>query len=594
MPLINKATQIRLRRLLRRHHKITESSVQNAADNFDKKFIGRFSKLKKVKRFAIGWISLIVLLVISTTLQTIHLSNAYQTLKPVPGGTYQEGMVGSFSTANPLYAAGSVDTAVSRLIFSGLLKYNENNDFAPDLAKSITVDDTGKIYTVLLRENLHWHDGAPLTVDDVVFTYNLIQNPDARSSLINGVRGVTIKKVDARTVEFQLKSALSSFPLSLLTGILPKHILNDIPAADMRTAPFNTANPVGSGPFMWKQIQVTPNADDSTSAVITLERFDGFHVSAAKLNRFVIHTYNTDDELMSAFNRREVRAIVGLKSASSVYSKGTSEQIYSFQSTAAVMTFFNTQSTGPLSSSDVRKAILLGTNRREIIQKLNQTLRIVREPVLVGQFAFDIQYAQPLYNFENAIDILNKSGWAIGQDGTRVKDGKKLSFQLYAEDTPDNRIIARELKKQWDKLGVHVNVTLQQSMYFQTTLETRSYDAVIHGISIGNDPDVYAYWHSSQTENGGLNYSNYKSNEADLSLEAGRTRQTDTQRALKYKPFLKAWQADTPAIAMFRPRIYYVTRGPVYGLDEHILNIDADRYYSVTQWQINTAMVNNK
>ena len=139
-----------------------------------------------------------------------------------------------------------------------------------------------------------------------------------------------------------------------------------------------------------------------------------------------------------------------------------------------------------------------------------------------------------------------------------------------------------------------MNVTLQQSMYFQTTLETRSYDAVIHGISIGNDPDVYAYWHSSQTENGGLNYSNYKSKEADLSLEAGRTRQTDTQRALKYKPFLKAWQADTPAIAMFRPRIYYVTRGPVYGLDEHILNIDADRYYSVTQWQINTAMVNNK
>lgn len=593
MPILDKAAQLQLRRRLRRRQKQTENTVQKVTEHFDKDLIGRFSRLRKVKRFAVGWIGLIALLVLGTLLQTLAMSGAFQTSQPVAGGTYHEGVVGTFSTANPIYALGAVDTAVSRLMFSGLLKYDEDNNYSTDLADSFAVDDTGKVYTIKLKKNIKWHDGQSLSADDIVFTYQLIQNPDTRSPLRASVEGVEIKKIDNLTVEFRLQTALGSFPLSLMTGILPKHILKDVRPSEMRTTSFNTAHPVGSGPFEWKQLQLLSAETDSTAATITLDKFKDFHGGAAELSRFVIHTYDTEDDMSNAFRKREIRAISGMKSAAARYKDDSSAQMYSFQTTAALMIFFNTQSTGPLSSAEVRKAIMLGTNRREIIESLDQTLRIVREPVLRGQFAFDGQYAQPLSNFSLATDELNKAGWVVGEDGIRQKDGKRLTFQLYAEETADNRIITDELKKQWNKLGVDVGVTLQSSMFFQTTLETRSYDAVLHGISIGNDPDVYAYWHSSQIDNGGMNYSNYKSSEADLSLEAGRTRQSDAQRALKYKPFLKAWQADTPAVAMFRPRIYYITRGPVYGLTEHILNTDADRYYSVTKWQINTAMVDN-
>lgn len=591
---INKTTQLQLRRLLRRRRRSTEVTVQRAADNIDKNLIGRFGRVMKVKRFAFGWIALILLLIVSTVMQTVTLSNTYQTLLPVAGGSYHEGIVGTFSTANPLYATGAVDTAVSRLIFDGLFKYDNDNRIVGNLARDYTVDETGKIYTVHLRDNLSWHDGKKLTADDVVFTFQTIQNPDARSVLQGSMRGVTIAKVDASTVTFTLSSALSSFLGSLTVGILPQHILSNVEPSELRANPFNTAKPIGAGPLVWQQLHLNSSADgEGTAATILLEKFAHYHETPAKLDRFSIHTYETTDELLSAFDHREVNAIAGLKSTPSDLINKDDIDVHSFQSTAALMTFFNTQAAGPQSDVNVRRGLMYATDRHSLIQKLNQALKIVREPVLVGQFAFDKAYTQPLFDKSQGEQILTQGGWVLGKDGIRVKDDKRLTIRLYAEDTSDNKIITREIQRQWRAVGAEAIVTLQPSMYFQSTLQTRGYDAVMHGISIGNDPDVYAYWHSSQAVDGGMNLSNYKSATADKALEAGRTRQDEAQRALKYKPFLKAWLDDAPAIALFRPRIYYVTRGTVYGLDEHMLNTDADRYYSVTQWQIRTALVND-
>lgn len=591
---INRTTQLQLRRLLRRRRRAAEETILRTTKNIDKNLIGRFSRVMKVKRFAFGWIALTILLGFGTIMQTLALNTTYQTEQPIAGGSYHEGIVGTFSTANPLYATGAVDTAVSRLVFDGLFKYDENNAIAGDLARNYTVDETGKIYTVHLRDNLHWHDGEPLTADDVIFTFKTIQNPDARSVLQGSMRGVTIAKVDASTISFTLSSALSSFPGSLTVGIIPQHILGSIAPNELRANSFNTTKPVGAGPFTWQQLQLNSHTDDEGTAVtISLEQFADYHEAPAKLNRFSIHTYETTEELLRAFNHREVNAIAGLKSTPNELLHKNDIVVHSFQSTAALMTFFNTQSTGPLSDVNVRRGLMYATDRHTMIEKLNQALKIVREPVLVGQFAFDKAYAQPLFDKSQGEQILSQGGWLLGKDGIRVKDGKRLTIRLYAEETADNKIITKEVQRQWRAVGAEAIIALQPSMYFQSTLQSRNYDAVIHGISIGNDPDVYAYWHSSQAVDGGMNLSNYKSKAADKALEAGRTRQDEVQRALKYKPFLKAWLDDAPAIALFRPRIYYATRGPVYGLDEHMLNTDADRYYSVTQWQIRTAFVSD-
>lgn len=588
------ATRLKLRRLFRHRKRATESAFRKIAEGFDRNFIGRLGQFKKARRFAVGWLSLTVALIVVTIVQIINVSYAYQSVQPVAGGSYHEGMVGTFSTANPLYANGAVDTAVSRLVFAGLLRYDDQNQLAGDLAATYERDDTGKIYTVELRRNLTWHDDRPLTADDVVFTFQTLQNPDTNSPLRQSMQGVTITKIDSHKIKFTLSSALSSFPNSLTLGILPKHLLGSVPPVELRTSRFNTVNPVGAGPFAWRSLQLTEvvRDDDATAAIITLDRFAGYHTEPPELDRFVLHTYDSGDELISAFKKREVRAIAGMKSLPDAIKENDQIRAYSFQTTAEVMTFFNLATTSPLSDAAVRRGIMLGTSRRDVIKKLDQTLRVARQPILSDQFAFDARYQQPLYDKTLAAKTLDEAGWKQTIGGIREKDGKKLTFRLYAEENPDNVLVTKELKRQWREIGVDADVTLQQSMYFQTTLDTRSYDAVLYGISIGNDPDVYAYWHSSQTESG-MNFSNYKSKTADTALEAARIRQDAAQRKLKYEAFLKAWQEDVPAIAMYHPRIYYVTRGTVYSLNEHVLNTDADRYYSVKSWQINTAMTNN-
>ncbi len=592
---INKTTQLQLRRLLRRRRRATEETVQLAADHIDKNLIGRFGRALKVKRFAFGWIALVLLLGGTTSLQAVGLSSTYQTKQPIDGGSYHEGLLGAFSTANPLYATGAVDSAVSRLLFAGLFKYDNNNKIEGDLAKDYSVDATGKVYTVRLRKGLVWHDGKPLTADDVVFTYRTMQKPDARSVFQGSMRGVSIDKVDSHTITFSLSSALSSFPGSLTGGILPEHILGTITPSELRASSFNTVEPIGAGAFKWQHLQLSDNSSgEGTAATISLEHFENYHEGAPKINRFNIHTYETVDDLLNALESREVNAIAGLKSAPRELLDKKDINIQSFQSTAAMMTFFNTQASNVVNDVAVRRGLMYATGRRAIIQRLNQSLKIVRAPVLNDQFAYDKAYAQPLQDIAKANETLTQAGWVAGKDGIRVKDGKRLSINLYAEDTPDNQIVTDEMKNQWREVGAEAIITLQPSMYFQITLQTRGYDAVLHGVSIGTDPDVYAYWHSSQAADGGMNLSNYKSTTADTALEAGRTRQDETQRALKYKPFLKAWYDDVPAIGMFRPRIYYVTRGPVFGLDEHLLNTDADRYNTVEHWQIRTAYVNDR
>lgn len=590
---IDRTTQLQLRRLLRRRQRATEESVQQAAENIDKNLIGRFGRVMKVKRFAFGWIALALLLGGTTVIQTLALSYTYQTEQSVAGGSYHEGIIGTFSTANPLYATGAVDTAIARLLFDGLFKYDAANHLVNNLARDYSVDETGKIYTVHLRDNLHWHDGEPLTVDDVVFTFQTIQNADARSVLQGSMRGVTVTKVDDDTVTFTLSSALSSFLGSLTVGILPKHILADVDPSELRANAFNTTAPIGSGPFAWQQLRIDEHATgEGTAVIVSLERFAQYHATPAALDRLSIHTYETPSDLINAFERREVNAIAGLKATPNELQNKKDINIHSFQSTATLMAFFNTQSTGPLSDVNVRRGLMYGTNRYDIITELKQALKIVRAPVLQGQFAYDKTYEQPLFNLQQAEQILSQGGWQRDQSGIRTKDGKRLAIRLLAEETTDNEIITKQLQKQWQALGAEVTITLQPSMYLQTTLQSREYDAVIYGVSIGSDPDVYAYWHSSQAA-GGMNLSNYKSTVADKALEAGRTRQDEAQRALKFKPFLKAWLDDAPAVGLFRPRIYYVTRGTVYGLDNRVLNTDADRYYSVSQWEIRTALVSD-
>lgn len=583
--------KLRFRKQLRQSQQQVEDIGLQAEAGLERHLFKRLGNLASVWRFVAGWLLLCLLLIGGLIAQLLNLNNHYQSLQPVPGGSFSEGIVGQFTNANPIFATSETDSVVSHLLFSGLLKYDTKNQLVGDLASDYNVDDKGLVYTVHLKPNLVWQDGKPITADDVVFTYQAIQNPDAQSPLAANWQNIVVAKKDARTVTFTLPNPLSSFASTLTNGIVPAHSLQSLPPTDWRSADFNTVHPVGAGPFAWNALQVLNNGNTS-EVLIALKPSSSYHAGTPKLSSFVIHTFADDDSMQKAFRAQRINAM----SLGTTGKKAHDKQVnyYNFTETAANMVFFN-EAMPELSDAAVRRALVQSANIPKMLAQLSAATRPVTEPFLRGQSVFDPSLAQAKFDLPAAQKIMQQAGYILNTKGQFEKNGKALSFTLDATDTPEYRVVTRELHYDWRQLGVDIQVQLHDEHDFQSIIDARNYQALLYGISIGTDPDVFVYWDSSQTDprSTRLNFSNYKSATADAALEAGRTRLDPALRTIKYHPFLQDWQQNAPALGLYQPRFLYVTRQPVYGLQEHTINTATDRYSDVQNWMIRTAKVTN-
>jgi len=248
-----RVTKLKARRVFRRRRKQVDEFADNATRTIDKHVFKQINSIGEVLRFIVAWTLLIGLLIGGLVYQTRGLASQYLSVQPTSGGVFSEGVVGTYSTPNPLFADTSVDLSVVKLLFNSLLTYDHNGQIVNDLAESVEVDDSGKIYTVVLRDNVYWHDGEKLDSGDVVYTYKTIQNPASRSTYNLSWQGIGIDAPNERTVRFTLPTPLNSFRLSLTNGIVPQHILSRIPVGELRGDEFNLV-PVGTGPFRLKAV----------------------------------------------------------------------------------------------------------------------------------------------------------------------------------------------------------------------------------------------------------------------------------------------------------------------------------------------------
>jgi len=591
-----KNLSLRARRIFRlRRRQIEDLGVQ-AEKKIDRHFVNRLVRLLQVRRFVTAWIMLFVLIIGSVIIQTDSLSGYYQSLQPVPGGVYTEGILGDFTTANPLFATGQVDGAIAKLVFSGLFTYNQSNQLVGDLATSWSVSPSGKVYTVNLKPNLVWQDGQPLTSKDVVFTYQTIQNPNVQSPLNASWQGVTVAATGPLSVTFSLSNPLSSFPYSLTNGIIPEHLLGDVPAAELISANFNT-DPVGAGPFSWLSVAEQGLTPQTRQEQINLTPFKHYNGGEPKLSGFIVRAFHDQDQLISSFKLGALSGMAGLENVPSSLVNDSHVQDYSMQLTAANMVFFKTSS-GVLADTTVRKAIVHASDVNSLISSLGYPVNPVKEPLLSDQLGYNPSYIQQTDNPSLADSTLSADGW-VSQTlgGIRYKAGVPLSFSLFAANNSDNQKITNLLKNQLRAVGIDMTVVLQNSVDLNNTITYHNYDALLYGISIGVDPDVFAYWDSSQAfpaSLNGVNFSEYKSSAADQGLEAGRIAGDPALRAIKYATFLQAWQSDAPALALYQPRFLYLTNQPVFGLNNNTINSASGHYNNVQNWEIRQTKVSDR
>lgn len=585
--MVDRATKLRWRRRFRRQRQQVEEVSEQAEALAERHFFKRLSRLTQVRRFIGSWLLLLTLLIAGSVVQLRALGQYYQELEPAPGGTYSEGIVGMFTNANPLYATSAVDSAVSHLVFSGLMKYDSDNQLVGDLAEDVSVGDRSLRYTVTLRPNLRWQDGRSLTAEDVVFTYKTIQNPDARSPLFSSWDGVQVEARGERTVVFTLPNQLGAFAHSLTNGIVPKHLLEDVPANRLRSAEFNTISPVGSGPFKWDALEVRGNTQEEREERIGLTPNEHFYRSRPKLNQFIIRTFRDNSLMIDAFEAGELDAMAGLEQVPDGLSDRPGIRDYNIPLTAEVMTFFNTNEP-PLGDVNVRRALVQAVNTPEAVRSLGYPVIAAKGPLLMSQPGYDSKLTQLPFNKAEAQQRLDKVGWRKGADGIRKKGGQELALTLKVQNVNDYVHVSNYLRDAWEDIGVKMDVILQTEADIQSAVSRHDYQALLYGISVGPDPDVFAYWHSSQINQASarLNLSEYNSSKADSALEEGRIRSDPAVRAVKIRPFLEAWRSDAPALALYQPRFLYIVRGNLFNFNPAIFNEPTDRFSNVDNWMV--------
>lgn len=595
--MLSRSKKLRLRRRVKIHKHQAHEIGQHAEKGLEKHLFRRLDHIVGVRRFMLTWVLLLILLAGGVIAQTRGLSRFYQELSAAPGGTYTEGVIGGFTNANPLYAAGSVDTTVSRLVFSGLMQYDSDNQLIGDIAHKLESNPQASVYTAHLRDDVFWQDGHKLTAEDVVFTFQTIQNPDAKSPLLPNWRNIKIEARDERTVVFTLPHGLASFPHSLTSGLVPKHLLEGVPASSLRSSSFNTVNPVGSGPFKWEAVQVIGSSPETREEQVGLTKNSGYYGGKPLLDRFVIRAFRSEDSLDRALVRHEVTAAAGLDALPAELKNANNITQYNVPLMSEVMVFL--RNTAPaLGDANVRRALTQATNTDAIIKGLGYPVIKADSLLLRSHIGYDRALAQLPFSPEEAKKQLDSAGWnQIGPDGIRTKDGQKLQVQLFSRSSGQYAYVSSMIQKQWRDVGVKVEVLLQPDEELQSTIAFHNYEALLYGITLGSDPDIYAYWHSTQADPASpqrLNFAEYKSSTLDTALEGGRSRVDPVLRATKYRPMLEQWQKDAPAIALYQPRFLYITSDKIYGFDPTRFSTPTDRFANVQNWAIRDSWVTVK
>lgn len=545
--------------------------------------VRRFVNLREVRRHAVGWLALLAALSGVTMWQSGVASQAYTAPVASEGGVYTEGVFGAIDTMNPLFATTPAERSASRLLFANLLTYDENNDLVGELAQSWGADESGKIYTLKLKANAKWQDGISVTADDLLFTFNLIKNADTRSPLYASWRNIGVEKVDDLTVKFTLPVSYAAFTSSLVMGILPHHVLKDVHPSQMRTDGYNRAPKVANGAFQFQDL--TSVDIDRNHNLVRMTANPTFVMGKPKLTGFQLHAYEDSEDMPQAFASQEVAGLnnIGINQIGSLGNAQNYTRIdaplyngvYAFLRTDAP--FFG--------DTRVRQALQSATDQDAILKLFGNHMQALEGPLLPGQIGYREDIKQPDQNIEKAKQLLDASGWQARPDGKREKNGEPLRIRVVTVNSGNYPAVAEEVMRQWGQIGVEFDsLVVKPEDVQQNIIIPRAYDVLIYEIAIGRDPDVFAYWHSSQANTVGLNLSNYKSPKVDDELDSARTRLDVTLREAKYRLFVQQWVNEVPAIALYRPALTYVQNKNVVTFKTRPLVDATDRYFNVRMW----------
>ena len=538
------------------------------------------------------------LLLLGSTVTYAATRNQNSQRVPRYGGTYTEGLVGAPQHINPLLATvNEADTDLARVVYSGLLKFDENLNLVPDLAENLPeINPNGREYTVKLKSDLKWHDGTGINADDVIFTYQAVQNPELGSPLRRSWMRVEVAKIDDLTVKITTRESSAAFIANLTLGLLPRHVWENVPASSFALSKFNL-EPIGSGPYAVTEIQ--RNRDGAVRSV-TLAGVKDFYGDGPYIENLVFKFYETTDELINAYHSRQVSGLgyVPFDQNLFIQPKENLQQIYLPLAQYQAIFINRTKNPAPLEDARVRLALAKSVDKQKIIDEVyvgqgSETYG----PILPGYLGYHEQIPgadMNIYDAARAEALLEEAGWIEDpQTGFRKdKLGRTLSLSLATNDFPPNVLTAQALKKAWEAVGVQINLSIETAANLdEKYIKPRNYELLLYIENVGTDPDPYPFWHSSQLRDPGLNLSTFFNRTADRLLVESRANIAPADRAVRYRQFQEIFVGDVPAVFLNRSVYVYNLPKSVKGVNLGTTYVPSERFANIADWYVETKRV---
>ncbi len=543
----------------------------------------------------------------------IIINNSFLVSVPADGGKLTEGIVGIPTLVNPVVAFSDADKDLTSLVYSGLVRKMPNGGFIPDLAESYEISKNGTEYNFKLKNKITFHDGTPITTDDIIFTINQIKDPLIKSPRKIQWEGVTVQKVDDKNLTFTLKQPYASFMDNLTIGILPMKIWKNISPAEFS---LNTRNikAIGSGPYMISN--VTKNTD-GTPNTYTLKRFNNFALGKPHIKQISITSYSNEGELIDALKNGDIDQAGGINGQDA---KEISN-IKNIKIETSVLPrmfglFFNSNENKLFANKNIIQAINVSIDKEQIVNEVLYGYGKTIDNPIPESFIKNTTKINSESSIQPKTDtqaMLSKMGFNKGTDGiltqsitTQVTTGKgknkktttivksggpKISFSLTTGDTPELKQTAELIKQELGTVGIEVNVKIYETGALNQIIRSRKYEALLFGQVLNHESDLYAFWHSSQKSDPGLNIALYGNSTVDALLESSQKTLDENERSKKYLQIMDILKRDMPAIYIYSPEYIYALSKDLH--HENQINADTpkDRFKTIYEWYADTDKV---
>ena len=473
--------------------------------------ISSFSKKEQVV-----FVGLCLTLIITTIVILQNINQMFMTEIPMAGGSISEGIIGTPRFINPILASSDTDRDLASLIYSGLMRKSTDGSITTDLAESYNISKDGSSYTFVLKDKIYFHDGQPVTADDVIFTIKEVKDPIIKSPYKGNWDGVTVEKKDDKTLVFTLKQPYALFLENMTLGIMPAHLWDNTPLE------LNDANtkPIGSGPYMINAV------NKQSSGIIDyyeLTPFKKFILGEPYIENINLYFYQNENDLIKALVDKKIEAISSITPINAEDLKEKNYQVESIVLSRVFGLFFNQNANHLFTDKNIVAAINQAIDKDKIVRDVLLGYGVtIDDPIPPNMIKYhELEDKEPISRkdlLEKAQNNLSKDGWKIGADGflektTTEKKKKvvtKLEFSISTGSVPELVKTAELIKQDLAVIGIKVDIKIFETGNLnQNVIRPRKYDALLFGTIINRESDLFAFWHSSQRKDPGLNVAMY-------------------------------------------------------------------------------------